>query len=212
MRPPRLVLNDAVSVPEARERLTELGLSGAPLTDGNRTFRGSVDIDQLVRADPEASIRSIGDGNLSAVPEEATLDAAVEIFATEHVTWVPVLDADRRVVGTVGTADLVAAYRRSLASSLESLGSIFPGSVLVEEEVHPESAVTGRAIGDAGWPSGTVVVAIQRDDQLLFPEPKTVISDGDVISVFVPARGETLLRQAVGAPPPRESVDDSPMI
>ncbi len=211
MRPPRLALHDDIPVREALERLTELGLSGAPLTDGDRTYRGSVDIDQLVRADPDAAVRSIA-GNLSAVPEEATLEAAVEIFATDHVTWVPVLDADRRVVGTVGTADLVAAYRRSLASSLESLPSIFPGSVLVEEMVHPESAVTGRAIADVDWPAGAVVVAIQRDDQLLFPEPKTVIADGDVMSVFVPARGEALLRKAIGAPPPRESVDESPLI
>ena len=211
MRPPRLALHDDIPVREALELLTELGLSGAPLTDGDRTYRGSVDIDQLVRADPDAAVRSIA-GNLSAVPEEATLEAAVEIFATDHVTWVPVLDADRRVVGTVGTADLVAAYRRSLASSLESLPSIFPGSVLVEEMVHPESAVTGRAIADVDWPAGAVVVAIQRDDQLLFPEPKTVIADGDVMSVFVPARGEALLRKAIGAPPPRESVDESPLI
>ncbi len=211
MRPPRLALHDDIPVREALERLTELGLSGAPLTDGDRTYRGSVDIDQLVRADPDAAVRSIA-ANLSAVPEEATLEAAVEIFATDHVTWVPVLDADRRVVGTVGTADLVAAYRRSLASSLESLPSIFPGSVLVEEMVHPESAVTGRAIADVDWPAGAVVVAIQRDDQLLFPEPKTVIADGDVMSVFVPARGEALLRKAIGAPPPRESVDESPLI
>ena len=211
MRPPRLALHDDIPVREALELLTELGLSGAPLTDGDRTYRGSVDIDQLVRADPDAAVRSIA-GNLSAVPEEATLEAAVEIFATDHVTWVPVLDADRRVVGTVGTADLVAAYRRSLASSLESLPSIFPGSVLVEEMVHPESAVTGRAIADVDWPAGAVVVGIQRDDQLLFPEPKTVIADGDVMSVFVPARGEALLRKAIGAPPPRESVDESPLI
>ena len=211
MRPPRLALHDDIPVREALERLTELGLSGAPLTDGDRTYRGSVDIDQLVRADPDAAVRSIA-ANLSAVPEEATLEAAVEIFATDHVTWVPVLDADRRVVGTVGTADLVAAYRRSLASSLESLPSIFPGSVLVEEMVHPESAVTGRAIADVDWPAGAVVVAIQRDDQLLFPEPKTVIADGDVMSVFVPARGEALLRKAIGVPPPRESVDESPLI
>lgn len=212
MRLPRLALDDDISVREALERLIELGLSGAPLTDGGRTYRGSVDIDRLVRADPDAAVRSIADGNLSTVPEEATLQAAVEIFATEHVTWVPVLDADRRVVGTVGTADLFAAYRRSLASSLESLRSIFPGSVLVEEEVHPGSAVTDRSIADADWPAGTVVVAIQRDDQLLFPEPKTVIVDGDVISAFVPTLGEALLRKAVGAPPPRESVDESPMI
>ena len=78
--------------------------------------------------------------------------------------------------------------------------------------VHPESAVTGRAIADVDWPAGAVVVAIQRDDQLLFPEPKTVIADGDVMSVFVPARGEALLRKAIGAPPPRESVDESPLI
>ena len=94
MRPPRLALHDDIPVREALELLTELGLSGAPLTDGDRTYRGSVDIDQLVRADPDAAVRSIA-GNLSAVPEEATLEAAVEIFATDHVTWVPVLDADQ---------------------------------------------------------------------------------------------------------------------
>ena len=154
----------------------------------------------------------MADGGISPVPVEATLDAVVEIFATEHATWVPVLDADRHVVGTVDTADLVDAYRRSLSSSLKGLGSVFPGSILVEEEIHPMAAVIGRTIVDAAWPAGTVVVAIQRGDQLLLPEPDTTVAEGDVLSMLVPTRVEARLRSMVGAPPTEDSVDDPPMI
>ena len=112
---------------------------------------------------------------MPAVPIESTLDAVVEIFATEHVSWVPVLDPDRRVVGIVGTADLIQAYRHSLASSLRSLRSIFSGSIFIEGD-GPAGLVGpgahGRGCRLAG---GAVVIAIQRGDQLIFPEPSTEI-------------------------------------
>ena len=212
MRPSRLVLDEGVSVREARERLQELGLTGASIVGDDHVFQGTIDVERIERADPVAPIRSVADGGISSVPVEATLDAVVEIFATEHATWVPVLDADRHVVGTVDTADLVDAYRRSLSSSLKGLGSVFPGSILVEEEIHPMAAVIGRTIVDAAWPAGTVVVAIQRGDQLLLPEPDTTVAEGDVLSMLVPTRVEARLRSMVGAPPTEDSVDDPPMI
>jgi CBS domain-containing protein len=129
-----------------------------------------------------------------SVPNDATLDAVVEVFATEHVSWVPVLDDAHRVVGIVGTGDLIGAYRRSLGSSLQSLRSIFPASVLVEDAVGATSVVVGRTVADAGWPGGTAVVAIARGDQLIFPEPGTRIQAGDVLSVLVPVAAQDRLR------------------
>jgi CIC family chloride channel protein len=196
MRPPRLVLAGDVTAREANDRLVELGLTGAPVTDRDHVFRGSVDVDLVARADPEENVRSLADGNVSAVPKAGTLDAVVEVFATDHVTWVPVLDPERRIVGIVGTADLIAAYRHSLAGSLRSLRSVFPGSILVEEEVRSGSALTGRTIAAARLPAGTVVVAIQRGEQLIFPEPSTKIREGDVLSALVPSAAEDRLRGA----------------
>jgi CIC family chloride channel protein len=213
MRPPRLVLREEASAREAHEDLAELGLPGAPVGDEARVFKGSVDVERIADADSEERVRSLVDGSMSAVPEDATLDAVVEIFATDHVPWVAVLDPDRRVVGVVGTADLSGAYRHSLSASLRSLRSIFSGSILVEEEVRPGSGVAGRSVGDAGWPNGTVVIAVQRGEQLIFPEPSTEIHQGDVLTALVPRSAEDRLREVLGIDPASEErTDDVPMI
>ena len=204
MRPPRLVLREDETIREAHDRLTELGLPGAPVEDGLGVFRGSVDVDRIASSDPDVLVRSLADGSVAAVPLDATLDSVVEIFATDHVAWVPVIDADRRITGMVGTADLVNAYRHSLGSSLRSLRSVFSASILAEEEVGPDSAVDGRSVAEAGWPSGTVVVAIQRGDQLIFPESSTEVRRGDLLSALVPKSAEDRLRELLKSDPAEE--------
>jgi CBS domain-containing protein len=213
MRSPRLVLSNDLSAREAHDRLAELGLPGAPVRDRAEIFEGSVDAERLGRAGPEQPLRALVDGTVAAVPDDATLDAVVEIFATERVDWVPVLDAEHRIVGVVGTADLIAAYRSSLAGSLRNLRSIFSGPTFLEEEVSG-GEIEDRAIGDAGWPDGTVVVAIQRGDQLIFPEPSTLIRRGDVLSALVPRAREDRFRELLGANPSseKEEPEDEPMI
>lgn len=213
MRPPRLTLMPNTSAHEARERLLAFGLAGAPITDGDDVFRGTVGIDAVTDAAPETPLHSIADAGVPAVPVDATLDAAVEVFAAEHVSWIPVLDEERRVVGTVGTGDLIGAYRRSLSSSLQALRSIFPGSILIEEEVGPDSTARGHTLAEVSWPPGTVVVAIQRGEQLIFPESTTPIAEGDILSMLVPDRSEGRLRDELGGgDPDRAPTDTPPMI
>jgi H+/Cl- antiporter ClcA len=214
MRPPRAVLLTDEPAVEARERLTTLALPGAPITDAGGTYRGVVDLPELLDGEPQRAVGSLA-VRAPSVPEDSTLDAVVEVFATEHVSWVPVLDVARRVVGIVGTGDLIGAYRRSLGSSLQSLRSIFPASVLVEDAVGATSSVVGRTVADAGWPGGTAVVAIARGDQLIFPEPGTTIQAGDVLSVLVPIAAQDRLRAILGIDAnetdPREA-DEPPML
>jgi H+/Cl- antiporter ClcA/CBS domain-containing protein len=157
-------------------------------------------------------VSAIADGHLSTVPVDATLDAVIEIFATEHVTSVPVLDADSRLVGVVGTADLVGAYRKALTSSLESLTGVFPGSTLIEEEARTPSRSIGRSIADASWPAGSVIVAIQRGEQLIFPEPTSVVAEGDILTVLAPPGEELAVRRFLGASPIDQGVDETPML
>jgi H+/Cl- antiporter ClcA len=213
MQPPRLVLDEAMRVGEALDKLLQLDLSGAPVQDGQGVYRGSVAAASLQQADRAASVLSENARTAPAVPSDATLDAVIEVLATEHVVWVPVLDAARQVVGIVGTADLVAAYRRSLRASLQSLGSLFAGSILFEGKVGVGSEAAGRTIATASWPMGTVVVAIQRGEQLIFPEPGTELREGDELSLLVPASGEGWLRERLGGESAAEDLpEDAPMI
>ena len=214
MRPPPLVLDATMPAGPASDRMRELALIGAPVRDADGSFVGSVALAAVASALPDAAVGSLTDAGAIAIPDDATLDAVVDVYSTGRVTWVPILDAGRRVVGIVTTADVVAAYRRALSSSLETLRVIFPGSQLVEAEVAPGSISSGRSIADAGLPAQSVVVSIQRDDHLLFPERGTQIRPGDVVTALVTADEERALREALGALPPEEhgDSDETPMI
>jgi Trk K+ transport system NAD-binding subunit len=57
------------------------------------------------------------------------------------------------------------------------------------------------------------VIAIQRGEQLIFPEPGTEIRPGDFLSVLVPDNAEERLREALGAGLDRaKPTQDVPMI
>lgn len=197
MRPPRLILDESTTARTAHERLTELGLIGSAVHDPEGTFKGTVDVDTVVHADAEEPVGALADRSLVAVPDDSTLDAVVDVFTMEHVSWVPVLDASRRVVGTVDTADLLRAYRRALSQNLRNLRSIFPGSVLLEVEVRDDSTIRKTTSG-ADWPAGTVVVAIQREGQLIFPESATEIHQGDRLTILAPKSAVERIESQVG--------------
>jgi uncharacterized protein with PhoU and TrkA domain len=58
-----------------------------------------------------------------------------------------------------------------------------------------------------------VVVAIQRGEQLIFPEPSTEIREGDVLSALVPKSAEQRLREVLGnGSASKEDAQDQPMI
>lgn len=132
------------------------------------------------------------------VPVEANLDAVVEALAVDHVGRVTVLDTEHRIVGVAAASDLVRAYRRFLEESLRRLGSTFRGATLVEEEVRAGAEAEGRAVSDSSWPAGTIVIVIQRGEQLIFPESDTKIRAGDVVSILAPAGKEDQLRLETG--------------
>ena len=57
------------------------------------------------------------------VSESAHLDVAVDAITTSNERWVPVLDSERKVVGTVATSDVVRGYRLGLLASLQKMDS-----------------------------------------------------------------------------------------
>ncbi len=214
MRQPRVILDAASSARETFEILTALGLVGAPLQDAEGRFRGSVGIDRLAEADPGTNVGELSNPTAPTVPIEANLDSVLEIVAVDHAAEVTVLGDADEIVGEVAASDLLRAYRGWLEESLRRLGSTFQGTTLIEQEVLAGADADGRGVADGAWPRGTLVIAIRRGDQLLFPESSTTLRAGDVVSILAPDGVEDRLRQMIGdggAARPDTS-DDEPMI
>jgi trk system potassium uptake protein len=52
---------------------------------------------------------------------------------------------------------------------------------LVEEQVHPTSAVAGRAVTDIDWPASCVLVAVLRGPEVITPRGPTLLLPGDEV-------------------------------
>jgi len=204
MSPPRLVLPANTTTLAASELLEVHDLTGAPVVNADGSFKGSVDRSLLVEHDDQRPVGEVARAAAPAMPVEATLDAAVEALATNRTTWVTVLDAERRVVGIVAASDLVRGQRMALQSALRRFATAPTGITLLEEQVGEGSRFAGQTVAGAGWPPGTVVVTLQRGNQLLFPEPNTTLQSGDVLSVLAGAESAESLRGELRGETPQE--------
>lgn len=124
MEAPRLLIEGDLGVAATRSALVESGLDAAPVIDRDRRFEGTVSAAALLAGEPETSVRGLVDASAAAVASDATVDVAVDALAASDSTFVTVLDADRRVVGTLAIADLAAAYRQELRARAEAAATV----------------------------------------------------------------------------------------
>ena len=181
MAAPRLVLSAATSVESARGQLERGDLSGAPVVDGNGRFEGTVSLARLRSADPVPGQRvaSFLDASTPTVSDEAHLDVAVEAITTSTLHWVPVLDPDRMVVGTVATSDVVRGYRLGLLASLQKMSGGADGAATDRVIVGDGSPLVGRTLADAHLPASVIVTTIRREKDLVVPVGSTTLAPGD---------------------------------
>ncbi|HJP65571.1 MAG TPA: chloride channel protein [Actinomycetota bacterium] len=194
MSKPRVLIPADGSASESLQRLREERLVGAPVVDADGVFMGSIEAEALSGNDEDVSAADLAEAASPTIPVDATLDAAVEALAANQVNWVPILDAERRVVGIIAAADLIRGQRLALQAALRRVASAPRGTALVEERLGRTSPLAELRISEVDWPAGTVVVSIQRRDQLLFPEPQTVLEPDDVVSLLTHLDAEDSLR------------------
>lgn len=182
MVPPRLVLDSSKTVAEAREMLLGARLSGAPVQNQDRRFRGIVTLRQLADVPSNELVGQHTGSAERAVDVDETLDVAAERISTTGSNWLPVLDGDR-VTGIVGMTELIGGYRRALATSLRRLTET-GRTGLVEERLGEESDVSGKRISEVTWSPGTVIISVERDGQLVLVTSGTRLQAGDLVSAL----------------------------
>ena len=214
LSPPPLVLEPGSTVANARTAMAVAGLSVAPVALGDRTYLGVFtpgDPDASDH-DDEASISPLASVTHPEVPADAMLDAAADVFATAHVSWVPVLEADRRLAGIVTIAGLVGAYRDALGRSVTSLGDVLGASRFVDGTVAADSPLAGSKISQL--PHGAAVISLERDGTLLMPEPDLTLEAGDALSILASETSANRLEGFLGLVPVDvgSAREDEPMI
>jgi hypothetical protein len=198
MAVPNLVLDDASDVGVAREAMIAAAARGAPVVDTRGRFEGTVslaDLDKL-EATGLTDLSSYLDRSAPSIAVSQQLDAALDALMDAKSRWVPVLDDDRHVVGTLSLSDLVRGYQSGLLTSLRRVSDIDAIAGTSEVEVHAGSRLADKSVEEASLPMGTLITSIQRDGRLLVPSGATVLRSGDQLMLISRPDGAESVRKA----------------
>jgi Trk K+ transport system NAD-binding subunit len=75
------------------------------------------------------------------------------------------------------------------------------GRVLIELQIEAGSDIVGRRVGDLGLPSGSLVVALSRQDRPLVPTAETEVQPHDTLGVLTRAEDVVSVRQYLATDP-----------
>jgi len=107
-------------------------------------------------------------------------------------------------VGILSISDLVGGYQRALAASAGQFAAISPTVMTIEERVGADSPIVDVPLATAGLPPGSIVVSVQRGEQMLFPTGSTALQKGDLVSVLArPTTAEAMRRMIRGTDQPK---------
>ena len=204
MVPPTLRFSPEQTLAEAEKLLADHIESGAPVLDAQGNLLGvltQADIQRVLLADRETTpVETTMNRNVLTVYPDDTLDEALEQLTSHRVSWAPVVDVegitgDKCVVGVLSAANIVRAYRETLAKDSRRMRGLVEGTVMIEAKIEPGMRLAGIPLRDAQLPAECLVVSIRREGELLFPRGSTSILPGDVVTFLVSPRGEDLLQQ-----------------
>lgn len=197
-----VVADLGTSAQEVLERLQEEGRTGMPVVEADGRYVGwfsSQDVEEGRLVD------AYMDRSAPAVPDDATLDAVIDVFASSSEVEVPILDDDLRPVGIVDVGDAMVAYRRALGSNLRRLGGSLRGARMLEVTVEEDSPAIGQRLSDL--PDSVVVVSLERGDHLVIPQSDTALKVGDVVSLVM-VGGEDEVPKALFTAPGSADAED----
>jgi len=89
---------------------------GAPVTDADDTYLGTVSRDRLA-ADAGATLDSGTDNTVGTVSQTADLNEAIDALLQAGGQWVTVTDSRRHVTGILTAGAVVRAYRGAQAAA-----------------------------------------------------------------------------------------------
>jgi CIC family chloride channel protein len=204
-RSPRLTLSPDMPVDQVIRQLSMMRLQGAPVVSARGELRGNADLVALeaITNDEDVGAKPVGEAlrleptTISAVD---SLDDALGLLVDAGRDWGPV-EEDGKLIGVITTRDILASYRQALAGNVRRMSPVGTSKgTMVEADVAAGSPLVGLSVARAPLPRDTVLVSIERNDEVIVPRGDVTIKGGDRLTVFATAATrETLLALLVDA-------------
>jgi chloride channel protein, CIC family len=200
MAPARLVLASDIASATAASKMEEAGVTGAPVVDSDGRFEGTISLMDIERWDPnrDGRLRSLVDVTAPTVADTAYLDTALDAATIVLQHWVAVLDAERRVVGTIAISDVVRGYRLGLLARLQQLNAEGKAGDSDRVLIKRNSPLIGQTLAQSRFPISVIVTTIQRDRDLFVPDGNTVLKEDDELVVIGQPSEIDLIRNDAG--------------
>jgi CIC family chloride channel protein len=169
--------------------------------------RASSPAHRLQHSFPLLSALLVRDAAQSVPPHEASpgfalrsgqrLDDALQAMADADVTTANVVESGS-VIGQVTYRDALTAYKAMLARGIHRAERLPASSLLLEYRVAAEAPVAGRSLRESGLPPNSLVAAISRHGETIFPNAGMTLDAGDIVTVLATAGSAPRLRALFG--------------
>src|SRR5437016_3991157 len=130
----RLMSPDFVAVPETvtvaraiehiRKAKTGDGAFYVYVVDDHDHLVGFVPLHRLITADPAAPIRTIRTEDVESVTVDTDQEEVARLVQRYNVIQIPVVDANRRLLGTIGVDDVIDVLREEATEDIQRLGGV----------------------------------------------------------------------------------------
>jgi CIC family chloride channel protein len=185
MATPRVIISSDMATTTAKRALEDANLNGAPVIDGAKRFTGTLSCSALVSSNANRrSVSDLVDAGAPVVSASSRLDVALESLTEAPLSWVPVLDGDRRVIGTLSISDIVRAYRLELAGTAERMSGLGASAGVSLLTISGDSPMAGKTLRQAALPKGLLITSVTRGDRVFVPNGDTELAQGDELSVL----------------------------
>jgi CIC family chloride channel protein len=135
---------------------------------------------------------AVPNGALTVRPEDP-LDATLERLTEQGASHATVVDRGTPI-GLVSARDVITTYKTALARGLRRSQALRPNTVLTEVTIDPASPLAGRTLREIHLPPDTLIVAITRAGEAIFPRADTRLEPGDIVGIMTDPTGEAALR------------------
>mgnify|MGYP002619699555 CR=1 FL=1 len=202
LRPDR-VLTEAATLEEIRHAALEAELRSVFVVDAEGAVLGFINGNQLARhmldgtVQPESSARDLmGQRHLTLLYPTDTLAGAMLAFARSGQEVLPVVDADRRLVGLLRRGDLLSHYSDKVLGEQESVVQVHQGTGEPDQEVGlGKGLILDRLVVGRAWAgrtiselelrlrTGVLVLEWCRGDDVIAVDPRKPLREGDTLAV-----------------------------
>src|SRR3989475_5850492 len=170
----RLMSPDFVAVPETvtvaraiehiRKAKTGDGAFYVYVVDDHDHLVGFVPLHRLIAADPATTISAIRTEDVESVTVDTDQEDVARLVQRYNLTQVPVVDANRRLLGTIGVDDVIDVMREEATEDIQRLGGVAGDETVLDQ---PRKAFPKRLV----W---------------LLIDPATAILPSTVVGIFEP--------------------------